>query len=75
VAFLGAAGPAAAAWGEWGHFNGDGVGDLAAGVPFEELGSSSSAGLVNVLYGSTDGIRPRGNQVWHQGRRQIAATG
>jgi hypothetical protein len=72
VAFQGAAGPAAAALGEWGDFNGDGVGDLAAGVPFEELGSSSSAGLVNVLYGSTDGIRPRGNQVWHQGRRQIA---
>lgn len=76
AALLGAASPASAgtAGGRgsaWGDFDGNGVGDLAAGVPFEELGSSPSAGLVNVLYGTNDGLRPDGNQVWHQGRRHI----
>jgi hypothetical protein len=73
---LGAASPASAGTGGGGasasgDFDGNGVGDLAAGVPFEELGSSPSAGLVNVLYGTRDGIRPAGNQVWHQGRRHV----
>jgi hypothetical protein len=54
-----------------GDFDGNGFGDLAAGVPFEDLGLRPSAGAVNVLYGTRDGIRPAGNQVWHQGSRGI----
>jgi hypothetical protein len=36
-----------------GDFNGDGVGDLAVGVPFEDNGTIQDAGAVNVIYGSS----------------------
>jgi hypothetical protein len=36
-----------------GDFNGDGVDDLAVGVPREDVGAESSAGVVNVIYGSS----------------------
>ncbi|KIG15359.1 putative integrin-like protein [Enhygromyxa salina] len=48
-------------------FNGDGYADLAIGVPGEGLGSSlPSAGAVNVIYGSSDGLDADGNQLWTQ---------
>lgn len=50
-------------------FNGDGFGDLAVGAPFEDVplqfGDAVSAGAVNVLYGSANGISAAGNQIWH----------
>ena len=54
-----------------GDFNGDGIDDLAIGVPFEDVisGSTSSAGQVQVLYGSPSGlsaISPITNQIWTQ---------
>ena len=54
-----------------GDFNGDGKDDLAIGVPFEDVisGSTSSAGQVQVLYGSPSGlsaISPITNQIWTQ---------
>ena len=49
-----------------GDFNGDGFGDLAVGVPHEGIDGKSSAGAVNVIYGSPDGLTAAGNQFWHQ---------
>ena len=37
--------------------------DLAVGVPGEDL-STTDAGLVNVLYGTANGLAAAGNQVW-----------
>ena len=44
-----------------GDFNGDGIGDLAVGVPFEDIadaqgGTIQDAGGVNVIYGSAAGL-------------------
>ena len=39
-----------------GDFNGDGIGDLAVGVPFEDIGGIQDAGAVNVIYGSAAGL-------------------
>jgi disulfide bond formation protein DsbB len=47
-------------------FNGDGYGDLAIGVPYEDIGINNDAGAVNVLYGSSAGLSSTGNQMWHQ---------
>ncbi|HUR16046.1 MAG TPA: hypothetical protein VMZ33_02060 [Candidatus Limnocylindrales bacterium] len=52
-------------------FNHDGFDDLAIGAPFESVrptGSPSSlaeAGAVHVLYGSANGLRAEGSQVWN----------
>jgi hypothetical protein len=49
-------------------FNGDGAADLAVAVTFEDIGSISNAGAVNVIYGSTGGgLTDAGNQFWRQG--------
>ena len=40
--------------------------DLAIGVPFEDLGTISNAGSVNVIYGSAAGLAATGNQLWSQ---------
>jgi hypothetical protein len=44
-----------------GDFNGDGIGDLAIGVPFEDIadadgGTIQDAGGVNIIYGSATGL-------------------
>jgi hypothetical protein len=39
-----------------GDFNKDGFVDLAVGVPYEDIGASVNAGVVNVLYGGTSGL-------------------
>src|SRR5688500_13335341 len=39
-----------------GDFNGDGIGDLAIGIPFEDIGGKQDAGAVNVIYGSVQGL-------------------
>ena len=49
-----------------GDFDGDGFADLAVGVPFENVGSVSDAGAVNILYGSASGLTAAGNQFWAQ---------
>jgi FG-GAP repeat protein len=53
-----------------GDFNGDGRDDLAIGVPAEDIGSAEDAGAVNVLYGSTSGLRTTSpaDQFWHKGK-------
>jgi hypothetical protein len=40
--------------------------DLAIGVTAESLGTAKFAGAVNVLYGSTHGLSPAGDQFWSQ---------
>ena len=48
-------------------FNGDGIDDLAVGVPGESIGNISRAGAVNVIYGSSSrGLTYANNQIWHQ---------
>ncbi len=43
-------------------FDGDGFDDLAVGVPLEDLAGVVDAGVVNVLYGSADGLTGNGSQ-------------
>jgi hypothetical protein len=37
-------------------FNGDGIDDLAVGVPLEDLGGTANAGVVDIVYGSESGL-------------------
>lgn len=59
-----------------GDFDGDGHDDLAVSAPLEDVGPQGSevqdAGAVNVIYGGNNGLRPAGDQVWHQGTPGIA---
>jgi hypothetical protein len=60
-------------------FNGDGYSDLAIGAEYEDIGNIRSAGAVNVIYGSSDGLSAReltiGNgrddQIWTQNSTDI----
>jgi hypothetical protein len=55
-------------------FNGDGSSDLAIGVPIEVVSNLASAGTVNVIYGSSNGLNGialspgngRDDQIWTQ---------
>gem|GEM_PF-1338670 len=51
-----------------GDFNNDGYNDLAIGVPGEDIIDEKSAGAVNVLYGSSDGLKKKGYQYWFEDR-------
>lgn len=51
-----------------GDFDSDGFPDLAIGVPGENVGSVSDAGVVVVLRGSGSGLTSRGAQMLKQGR-------
>ncbi len=55
-----------------GDFNGDGRDDLAVGTSFESLAAIASAGAVNVIYGSFNGLTANGNQFWTQNSPGIA---
>lgn len=55
-------------------FNGDGLDDLAVGVPYEDVGSVIDAGAVNVVYGSASGLAATGNDFWHQESTGIAGS-
>ncbi|MEM7286776.1 MAG: FG-GAP repeat protein [Actinomycetota bacterium] len=47
-------------------FDGDGWLDVAVGVPREDLGTTTDAGLVHVIYGRADGYRGGRIQTFHQ---------
>jgi hypothetical protein len=49
-----------------GDFNGDGHGDIALGVPEENLAGAGNGGAVNVIYGSPAGLSSAGSQFWSQ---------
>ncbi len=55
-------GSALTAW----NFGASPEGDLAVGVPGEDVGDADDAGSVNVLYGSSSGLRGPGSQRWTQ---------
>lgn len=50
-----------------GDFDHDGRGDLAIGVPREDVGATD-VGAVNVIYGSASGLDPAGDQIFVQGQ-------
>jgi uncharacterized delta-60 repeat protein len=47
-------------------FDGDGLSDLAVGVPWEDLGGVIDAGAMNVVYATDAGLASAGNQFWDQ---------
>jgi len=47
-------------------FNGDGTADLAIAVAGDLVGTKTSAGSVNVIYGTAGGLNASGNQLWTQ---------
>jgi hypothetical protein len=53
-----------------GDFDGDGYIDLAIGVPGEDVKyqgvDQENAGAVNVIYGSSGGLNPESEPIWHQ---------
>ena len=50
-----------------GDFDHDLVMDLAVGVPQENVGSTTDAGAVSVIYGvAVDGLTATDDQIWHQ---------
>jgi hypothetical protein len=57
-----------------GDFNGDGVADLALGVPFEDVGSIRDGGAADVLPGSAAGLTSTKSQQWTQDSSGIAGS-
>ncbi len=55
-----------------GDFDGDGFADLAVGVPGEMLRGRDNAGVVNIFYGSLDGLRLDRAEIWWQGNKGLA---
>ena len=57
-------------------FNGDGFADLAIGAPYEDVGSLTDAGAVNVLYGSGGGLQATSpdDQFWTQNSPSVRGT-
>jgi hypothetical protein len=49
-----------------GDFNHDGFADLAAGAPYEDVGTTQEAGAVSVLYGSAGGLTTTGGRLFTQ---------
>jgi hypothetical protein len=49
-----------------GDFDHDGFADLAAGAPFEDVGSIAAAGAVSALHGSAGRLTTSGGQLFHQ---------
>lgn len=58
-----------------GDFDNDGYADLAIGIPSENIKGRQDAGSVNVLYGSSDGLTVRGNELWFQDKTGVEGTG
>ena len=57
-----------------GDFDNDGAADLAIGVVGESVGDITSAGAVNVLYGSGAGLTGSGSQYFTQNSRGVWST-
>jgi hypothetical protein len=54
-----------------GDFNDDGYGDLAVGVPGEDVEDKKDAGAVNILYGSVTGLTAERNRIFWQGSTDV----
>ncbi len=57
-----------------GDYNGDGYADLAVGVPLEDVGTVVDAGAVNIIYGSSRGLRAIAAATWTQGYSSVPDT-
>jgi hypothetical protein len=57
-----------------GDFDGDAFADLAAGAPFEDVGSIADAGAVSVLPGSAGGLSAAGGQLFTQDAPGVPGT-
>jgi FG-GAP repeat len=57
-----------------GDFDGDAFADLAAGAPFENVGSVDDAGAVSVLPGSAGGLTAAGGQLFTQDSPGVPGT-
>jgi hypothetical protein len=57
-----------------GDFDGDGIDDLAIGVPNEDVGATVDGGAFNILYGSGTGLTTTGNQTFTQNDSQIPGS-
>jgi FG-GAP repeat len=57
-----------------GDFNNNGIADMAVGVPDEDVGATSDAGAVNVLYGTSGGLTATGSQQFWQGAGGVAGA-
>ena len=58
-----------------GDFNGDGFADLAVGIPGQRRDFETRVGAVYVAYGSEQGLRVEGSQVWQEGIDGINGLG
>lgn len=54
-----------------GDFNGDGYDDIAVGAPGENIGSLSDAGVINIIYGSSNGLTTAGNRAFTQSQAGV----
>ena len=50
-----------------GDYNGDGYDDLVVGVPLEDIGTTTDAGVINLIFGSNRGLQATAAQTWYQG--------
>jgi hypothetical protein len=59
-----------------GDFDADGYADLAVGVPYEDVGTTTDGGIVHLLYGSAAGLQANepADQRWIQGRGGVDDT-
>jgi YVTN family beta-propeller protein len=59
-----------------GNFGHGSAHDLAIGVPDEDIVNKRDAGIINVIYGSSqpEGLRAVNNQIWYQGYNGILET-
>jgi hypothetical protein len=57
-----------------GYFNNDNYADLAIGAPYEDVGQISTAGAVNILYGSASGLAASGDQIWHENQPNVPGS-
>jgi hypothetical protein len=48
-------------------FNGDGLADLAVGIPLDASGGADGSGAVSILLGAAGGLTAAGSQFWYQG--------
>jgi hypothetical protein len=55
-----------------GDFDGDGFSDLAVGTPAFKVNGHTGAGAVNIIYGSSTGLRATGDQQFTQESSNIA---
>jgi len=57
-----------------GDFDGDGFDDLAMGAPGEMTEGIPNSGLVIVIHGSTNGLRPQDSQLWSESSPGMVGT-